>query len=58
MWSSSPISLRIFWFVVIHTVNVNNEAEIDAFLEFRCLFHDPTYTWQFELWFKCKQCKQ
>ena len=40
-----PISLRIFQFVVIHTVkgfSVVNEAEVDVFLEFSCLFYDPT----------------
>ena len=38
-------SLRIFQFVVIHTVkgfSVVNEAEADAFLEFSCFFYDPT----------------
>ena len=32
-------------FVVIHTVkgfSILNEAEIDVFLEFSCLFYDPT----------------
>ena len=32
-------------FVVIHTVkgfSVVNEAEVDAFLEFSCIFDDPT----------------
>ena len=32
-------------FVVIHTVKdfgIVNEAEIDAFLEFSCIFDDPT----------------
>ena len=32
-------------FVIIHTVkgfSIVNEAEIDAFLEFPCFFHDPT----------------
>ena len=32
-------------FVVIHTVkgfSIVNEAEVDAFLEFFCLFYDPT----------------
>ena len=39
-----PISLRIFQFVVTHTVkgfNVVNEAEIDVFLEFPCFLQDP-----------------
>ena len=33
-------------FVVIHTIrgfSVDNEAEIDIFLEFSCFFYDPTY---------------
>jgi len=37
-------SLRIFQFVVIHTVkgfSVVNEAEIDVFLEFSRFFYDP-----------------
>ena len=32
-------------FVVIHTVkgfSIVNEAEVDVFLEFSCLFYDPT----------------
>ena len=36
MWSGSPISLRIFQFVVIHTVKgfgIVNKAEVDVFLE-------------------------
>ena len=44
MWSGSPISLRIFQFVVIHTVKwfgIVNKAEIDVFLELSCFFHDP-----------------
>ena len=44
-WSGIPISLRIFQFVVIHTVkgfNIVNETEIDVFLEFSCFFYDPT----------------
>ena len=44
MWSSIPISLRIFQFVVIHTVKgfaIINEAEVDVFLEFACFFYDP-----------------
>ena len=39
-----PISLRIFQFVVIHTVKgfgIINKAEIDTFLELSCFFHDP-----------------
>ena len=35
-------SLRIFQFVVIHTVKgVVNEAEVNVFLEFSCFFYDP-----------------
>ena len=34
-WSGSPISLRIFQFVVIHT------GAVDVFLEFSCLFYEP-----------------
>ena len=44
-WSGIPISLRIFQFVVIHTVKgfgVINKAELDDFLEFSCFFYDPT----------------
>ena len=44
-WSGIPISLRIFQFVVIHTVkgfSLVNEAEVDIFLEFSCFFYDPT----------------
>ena len=44
-WSSVPISLRIFQFVVIHTVKsfgVVNETEVDVFLEFSCFYYDPT----------------
>ena len=43
-WSGSPISLRIFQFVVIHTAkgfHVVNEAEVDIFLEFPCFLYDP-----------------
>ena len=42
--SSIPISLRIFQFVVIHTVKsfgVVNKAEVVVFLELSCFFHDP-----------------
>ena len=45
MWSHIPISLRIFQFVVVHTVKgfrIVNEAEINVFLEFSCFFYDPT----------------
>ena len=40
-WSGIPISLRIFQFVVIHTVKafcIVNEAKVDIFLEFSCFF--------------------
>ena len=38
------MSLRIFQFVVIHTVKgfrIINESEVDVFLEFSCSFDDP-----------------
>ena len=44
-WSDISISLRIFQFVVIHTVKgicVVNEVEVDAFLEPPCFLYDPT----------------
>ena len=43
-WSDIPISLRIFQFVVTHTVkgfDVVNKAEVDIFLELSCFFSDP-----------------
>ena len=43
-WSGSPISFRIFQFIVIHTVkgfSIVNKAEIDVFLELSCFFSDP-----------------
>ena len=43
-WSGIPISLRIFQFVVIHTVrgfDIVNEAEVDVFLEFSCFVYGP-----------------
>ena len=43
-WSGIPISLRIFQFVVVHTVKsfgIVNEAEVDVFLVFSCFFDDP-----------------
>ena len=43
-WSGIPISLRIFQFLVIHTVKGNgrvDKAEIDVFLELSCFFDDP-----------------
>ena len=42
--ASSPITLRIFQFVVIHTVKcfrIVNDAEVDVFLELSCYFGDP-----------------
>ena len=42
-WSEIPITLRIFQFVVIHTVKgfgVVNKAEVDGFLELSCFFND------------------
>ena len=36
---------KIFQFFVIHTVkvfNIVNEAEVDDFLEFSCIFYNPT----------------
>ena len=42
-WSGIPISLRIFQFLVIHTVKgfgIVKKAEIDVFLELSCFFHD------------------
>ena len=44
-WSGTPICLRIFQFVVIHTVRglrALNEAEVVVFLELPCFLHDPT----------------
>ena len=41
-WSDSPISLRIFQFVVIHTVkgfSIVNEADVHVFLEFSWFFY-------------------
>ena len=43
-WSDISISLRIFQFVVIHTVKgfgTVNKAETDVFLELSCFFNDP-----------------
>ena len=40
----SPISSRIFQFVVIHTVKgfgIVNKASVDVFLELSCFFNDP-----------------
>ena len=44
MFPGTPVSSRIFQFVVIHTVkgfSIVNEAEVDVFLELHCFFHDP-----------------
>ena len=44
-WSGIPISLKIFQFLVIHTVkgfSIINEEEVEVFLEFSCIFCDPT----------------
>ena len=44
MSSGIPVSLRIFQFVVIHTIKgfgIVNKTEIDIFLELSCFFHDP-----------------
>ena len=44
-WPGIPISLRIFRFVVLHTVrgfSIVNEAEVHVFLEISCLFYDPS----------------
>ena len=43
-WSAIPISLRIFLFVVSHTVKgfgIVNKADIDVFLELSCFFNNP-----------------
>ena len=43
-WSGIPISLRIWQFIVIHTVkgfSIVSEAEVDVFLEFSCFPYDP-----------------
>ena len=43
-WSGIPISLRIFQFIVIHTVKsfgIVNKAEVDVFLDLSCFFDDP-----------------
>ena len=45
-WSGIPISLRIFQFVVIHTVKgfgIVNKAETEVFLEFSCFYDDPAH---------------
>ena len=43
-WSVIHIFLRIFQFVVTHTVRdfgIDNKAEVDIFLELSCFFDDP-----------------
>ena len=43
-WFGIPICLRIFQFVVIHTVKgfcIVNKAEVNVFLEHSCFFYDP-----------------
>ena len=40
-WSGIPISWRIFQFVVIKGFSIINEAEVNIFLEFSCIFYDP-----------------
>ena len=43
-WPGIPISLRIFQFVVIHTVKVFgvvSKAEVDVFVELSCFFDNP-----------------
>ena len=42
-WSGNLISLRIFQFVVIHTVkgfSIVNETEVDVILELSCFFYE------------------
>ena len=43
-WSSISISLRVFQFVMTHTIkgfHVVNEEELHLFLEFLCFLYDP-----------------
>ena len=45
MSSGIPVSLRIFQFVVIHTIkgfSAVNEAAVDIFLKFSCFSYDST----------------
>ena len=54
--SCIPISLRIFQFVVIHSVKdfgLVNKAEVDIFLELSWLFWWSSRCWQFDLCFLC-----
>ena len=55
-WSGIPISLGIFQFVVIHTVesfSVVNVAEVDVLLEFCCFFFWSSACWKFDIYFLC-----
>ena len=43
-WSGIPISLRLFYSLLIYTVkgfSIVNKAEVDVFLELSCFFDDP-----------------
>ena len=43
-WSGIPIPLRVFQFLVIHTVkgfDIVNKAKVDVFLELSCFSDDP-----------------
>ena len=54
-WVSNSISLRIFQFVLIHTVkgfSMVNKTEVDVFLELFLLLWSLG-DWQFGLWFLC-----
>ena len=42
MWSDIPISKNFLQFVVIHTKSLVNEAEVDVFLKFSCIFNDSS----------------
>ena len=53
-WSGVPLSLRIFQFVVIHTVkvfSVVSEAQVVSFSGTPLLFLWSNGCWQFDLWF-------
>ena len=44
-WSGTPISSRIFQFVVIHTVKSFSTVNgVDVFMEFPCFLHGPMNT--------------
>ena len=52
-WSGSPITLRIFQFVVIHTAkgfSVVNEAEVGGVFGISLIFLWSNRCWQFDLW--------